>query len=499
MDKHRHLVNDTDVCFKVDTLTRNISSVSNEKTLVQGDHNSERLTFKLTTRKIEDHDMALCDVVQIHYINIDSFTKEKSVGVYEVDDLKISEDDENAVVLSWLISSNATKFAGSLNFLIKFKCVAEDGTEEYVWNTEVYKGIRISDGIDNGKAIAEEYPDIILEFASRINALEQDGNKTRNQIGNADISGIGDGTIKGAILALKAMIESGGGSSGGVTSEAIEIDVEREEYYGENPECEYGEGHYGKSVHSDPVPVYEQLAGCTFDIYLGETEDRLSDPVIEEDGNGNYYIFFTKIGGEKIAQTNSPHLFVCNSTDHTGGVYVFFVAVEDAFSAKHYDAEFYSGTITFPQLGDGGSSDGDSGGVTAEAFTVKVYDEDEYGESPTADVGENGEMPLVSYMLPTKEQAENCYLQGSIGESTCKFLNPTIEESYCGYWIVFTKAEAVYGSGEANDADARLFISDGSSIEEGIYVLYHSFNTYGSAAVGYDGELNSADIYFPEV
>lgn len=168
MGKHQHLVNDTDVCFKIDTITRNISSVSGKSALIQGDHNSERFTFELSSRNIEDHDMSLCNVVQIHYINIDSESKEKNIGVYEVDDLKISEDDENTVVLSWLISSNATKFAGSLNFIIKFKCVADDGTVDYVWNTEVYKGIRISDGIDNSGSVVENYSDILERWRKEI-------------------------------------------------------------------------------------------------------------------------------------------------------------------------------------------------------------------------------------------------------------------------------------------------------------------------------------------
>lgn len=62
--------------------------------------------------------MVLCNVVQIHYLNIDEDTKAKNPGVYFVEDLSIDSKDQNKVTGSWLVSKNTTLFKGNLNFCI---------------------------------------------------------------------------------------------------------------------------------------------------------------------------------------------------------------------------------------------------------------------------------------------------------------------------------------------------------------------------------------------
>lgn len=161
---HLHSVYDSDMHFSIDPTTRVIRNESEKNSLVQYDHDSERFTFELP-RYIEDHDMSLCNCVEVHYLN------GASQGVYAVDDLQISPADNSIVICSWLISANATQFAGALNFLLRFACVT-DGVIEYAWHTEIYKGIKVSDGMNNGEAIIEEYPDILAQWEKRIEALE---------------------------------------------------------------------------------------------------------------------------------------------------------------------------------------------------------------------------------------------------------------------------------------------------------------------------------------
>jgi hypothetical protein len=158
----KHSVYDTDAHFKIDPITRTIKCEAPSKTvLIQGDHNSERFTFELA-RMIDGHDMSLCDVVQVHYINIDSRDKNLvSKDAHDLDDLQISPDSDDVVICSWLIDGNATKYAGTLNFLIKFKCIGDDGNPCYVWNTATSSNITISSGIDNGEYITVEYSDIL--------------------------------------------------------------------------------------------------------------------------------------------------------------------------------------------------------------------------------------------------------------------------------------------------------------------------------------------------
>lgn len=161
---HTHNVYDTDTHFSINPITRMIKNESSKKVvLVQHDHNSERFTFELP-RQIEGHDMSLCNLVEVHYLNLDAVTKEKKSGLYTVTDLH--EDGEH-VVCSWLISQNATSLVGSLNFLLRFACVT--GTVvDYAWNTAIFTGITISDGINAGEMFEEDYADIIAQWKAEI-------------------------------------------------------------------------------------------------------------------------------------------------------------------------------------------------------------------------------------------------------------------------------------------------------------------------------------------
>lgn len=145
---HPHNIYDTDAHFQVDAITRSIIDSSGKSTLMQGDHNSERYTFEIP-RYIDGHDLSLCDKIQVHYVNIDATDKTRtSRGQYEIDDLQISETNDDAVTCSWLIDRKATEYAGLLRFLLKFICT-DSGTVEYVWQTSVYAGIIILQTIDS--------------------------------------------------------------------------------------------------------------------------------------------------------------------------------------------------------------------------------------------------------------------------------------------------------------------------------------------------------------
>lgn len=169
---HKHSVYDTDLHFSIDALTRGISNLAKDKTtIIQHDHNSERFTFEVP-RYVDGHDMSLCNVVQVHYLNIEAAHKDnKFAGIYEVEDLQISPDGDDVVILSWLISGNATQYVGSLNFVVRFCCVADDGTVEYAWNTAVFSGVSVSTGICNSDFIVEEYADVLEQWRNELEKL----------------------------------------------------------------------------------------------------------------------------------------------------------------------------------------------------------------------------------------------------------------------------------------------------------------------------------------
>ena len=162
--EHKHGVYDSDTRFSINSATRQIKNESSRKTtLMQNDHNSERFTFELP-RIIEGHDMSLCNVAEVHYLNISSTDKkEQRKGLYTVDDLQISPDDPEKVVFSWLISNNATQLVGALTFRIRFKCV-EDGVITYAWHTAIFTGISVSDGINADETFEMDYVDIIEQW-----------------------------------------------------------------------------------------------------------------------------------------------------------------------------------------------------------------------------------------------------------------------------------------------------------------------------------------------
>ena len=166
---HIHEVYDTNVHFVIDPITRTLSKEGDAKMkIVQHDHNSERVTFEIP-RYIDGHDMATCNVVHVHYLNVSADGRTTAPGVYEIDDMHVSAEDENLVIGTWLISRNATQLVGSLNFLIRFMCVT-DGAEQYAWNTGVCADMVVATGLYNGEVIVDDYADVLLEWLEKFNS-----------------------------------------------------------------------------------------------------------------------------------------------------------------------------------------------------------------------------------------------------------------------------------------------------------------------------------------
>ena len=177
---HIHDVYDSDNKFIVDGISRVIKNVSSSKTMVmQFDHNSEVFTFEVP-RYIEGHDMSECNRVEVHYLNIDTVTKQENEGIYLVNDLTVNSEDETKLTCSWLISQNATQLVGNLNFLLRFICLTDD-VVDYVWNTSICSGIYVSKGIYNSDIVAEQYIDTIKAWENRLAVVE-------NSIGSSGIS-----------------------------------------------------------------------------------------------------------------------------------------------------------------------------------------------------------------------------------------------------------------------------------------------------------------------
>lgn len=168
---HAHDVFDRDPHFVIDADTRTITDLSETGTsLMQYDHNSERITFEIP-REIDDHDMSECDRVEIHYINIGT-NGVRNTGLYEVDDLTadVDEDGYDVAKFTWLISQNATSLDGTLSFMIRFVC-SSDGNYDYVWSTAIYNKISVGTGMNNAETIATQYADILARWYNELLAM----------------------------------------------------------------------------------------------------------------------------------------------------------------------------------------------------------------------------------------------------------------------------------------------------------------------------------------
>ena len=160
---HAHIVSDSDNHFIIDPISRQISNNSKKTILIKTDHNSEQFTFELP-RYVEGHDMSLSNKVEVHFLNINSKTRQTNPGIYNVVDFDIDAEDNTKVLGTWLVSREATKYPGSLNFVIRFSCLADDNVEYYSWNTAIYTGITIADTIENTETIVEDYVDIFRQW-----------------------------------------------------------------------------------------------------------------------------------------------------------------------------------------------------------------------------------------------------------------------------------------------------------------------------------------------
>lgn len=170
---HKHPVHDTDKHFVIDPISKTITTECRKLTIPQHSHRSERFTFEIP-KMVEGHDMSQCNVVEIHFQNIDNEDKtQKNIGIYTVDDLQA---DGETVFCSWLIDGKATYYAGGLVFAIHFSCVADNGKVEYNLPTMCYSVITIGRTVWNSETIAKEHSDVIASFEARIEALENGAN-----------------------------------------------------------------------------------------------------------------------------------------------------------------------------------------------------------------------------------------------------------------------------------------------------------------------------------
>lgn len=135
---------------------------------VIGDNGSQIFTFSIK-RYVDGYDIMDCNDVTIHYDIISEENGSKLYSdVYQCDDLRVSETDENIVLVSWKLSKNATKFNGILSFTIKYSTTYVDEEEQvketYVLQSRICEKLRIFTRVNNSQQIVEEYGDVLQQW-----------------------------------------------------------------------------------------------------------------------------------------------------------------------------------------------------------------------------------------------------------------------------------------------------------------------------------------------
>lgn len=146
---HKHALTTFTPDFKINAITREVIQVQPEVliTLMQYDHNSEKLRFECP-RYIDGHDMSLCNKVEVHFVNSDVAASVSKGGYYTVTDIAVNSIDPSLVNFSWVVSRNSTENVGTLVFSVRFVCVTGD-TIDYVWHTLPFTYVSVDQGLVN--------------------------------------------------------------------------------------------------------------------------------------------------------------------------------------------------------------------------------------------------------------------------------------------------------------------------------------------------------------
>ena len=225
---HSHPIVDDDRRFIIDPSSRAICYDGDAIIIIQGDHNSELFSFEIP-RFVEGHDMSLCDQIKIHFNNTDRRKKNESKDVYPVKNVVVSDD---MVVFDWLISGKATKYNGTLSFLIQFCCLEDDGTYSYIWHTDIFTGITIASSYNNSETVMEDFSDILEEWRSQVVGQIELSNKNIQKINedyNTNIAKLDEG-YNTNIAKLTNAVEIADQYIGDYTYKELAFEIKKEDW-----------------------------------------------------------------------------------------------------------------------------------------------------------------------------------------------------------------------------------------------------------------------------
>ena len=294
---HSHKVSDADTLFIIDPITRAITTTSEKLSVMQYDHCSERLSFSMP-RYIEGHDMSVCNKVEVHFLNIDTKTKDQTSGHRELDDFQIDPEDDEKVRVSWLITKGSTKLGGNLHFLLNFRCV-EDGVETYAWHTDFFKHYSVIPGMDAASLFEKEYVDVIEQWKASVMAhftadLSMWKESTKGELSKE---------IDQKIAVERARIDNLASLKDGSTTGDAELQDIRVGLFGE------AYNTAGAAVRGEALKATKIKAGLGYTWTSGyiDSEGNIISPAIERYFS-DYILINPKENIEYVAETNHENV-----------------------------------------------------------------------------------------------------------------------------------------------------------------------------------------------
>ena len=136
------------------------------KIAVQHDHNVKTVVFDCP-RYWDGNDLSQM-TIYINYIRADLKT-----GQAKAENIMVDNEDENIIHFGWKITNNVSCVHGKIHFLVCAKSVNNNGELQIHWNSELNKEMCVSEGLECGEMLLEQYPDVITQILLDLKDVEK--------------------------------------------------------------------------------------------------------------------------------------------------------------------------------------------------------------------------------------------------------------------------------------------------------------------------------------
>lgn len=167
------VVSDSEPAIIIDGYKRTLTPETgfNTQIGVTNDYNTNEITFKCD-KIVDGHDLSACKNKAIKWHNPVS-------NMMGSDALEMTESDETTFTMTWHVPPEATTKAGTLRIAICFCDIDDNNKIIYKWNSLVYSGLQVAQGMDNIAIVGVPLSSIIdVNVYNRTITLPADFNTT---------------------------------------------------------------------------------------------------------------------------------------------------------------------------------------------------------------------------------------------------------------------------------------------------------------------------------